>query len=139
MTGFQTPYLLSLVYAPRGVGAPVWSTLPMLLTNDPTLIAMFMRQSVMMLASSVATSAPERSQNAPSAQKDVTRAEFSSSAFYLGTVRTGANGEVLALARVPDNLTTFRVMAVALSAGDKYGNGDPTLLVSPPPASRADT
>ena len=138
LTGFRTPNLLSLVYAPRGIGAPVWSTLPMLLTNDPTLIAMFMRQSVMMLASSVATSAPERSQNAPSAQKDVTRSEFSSSAFYLGTVRTGANGEVLARARVPDNLTTFRVMGVALSAGDKYGNGDTTILVTRPLVARAE-
>ncbi|HVE33198.1 MAG TPA: Ig-like domain-containing protein, partial [Gemmatimonadaceae bacterium] len=137
LTGFRTPDLLSLVYAPRGVGAPIWSTLPALLTNDPTLIAMFMRQSVMMLASAVVTggAASERIRSSPN---DITRSQFSSSAFYLGTVRTEANGETVARARVPDNLTTFRVMAVALSAGDKYGNGDTTILVTRPLVARAE-
>ncbi len=139
LTGFRTPDLLSLVYAPRGVGAPIWSTLPALLTNDPTLISMFMRQTRAMLAAMSVTSAssatPERVQNSPN---DVTRSQFSSSAFYLATVRTDANGETVARAKVPDNLTTFRVMAVALSAGDKYGNGDTTILVTRPLVARAE-
>ena len=136
LTGFRTPDLLSLVYAPRGVGAPIWSTLPALLTNDPTLISMFMRQSRALLAMSVVTgAAAERVQNSPN---DITRSQFSSSAFYLATVRTDANGETVARAKVPDNLTTFRVMAVALSAGDKYGNGDTTILVTRPLVARAE-
>ncbi|HEY6827505.1 MAG TPA: alpha-2-macroglobulin family protein, partial [Gemmatimonadaceae bacterium] len=134
LTGFRVPDILSLVYAPRGVGAPIWSTLPALLTNDPTLIAMFMRQSRAMLAALSLTSV-DHIQNSPN---DVTRSQFSSSAFYLGTVRTDANGETVARAKVPDNLTTFRVMAVALSAGDKYGNGDTSILVTRPLVARAE-
>jgi hypothetical protein len=47
-----------------------------------------------------------------------------------------STGHVLAKARLPDNLTTFKVMAVAVTAGDRYGNGESTLLVTRPLLAR---
>ena len=38
--------------------------------------------------------------------------------------RHGCAGRATATAKLPDNLTTFRVMAVAVTAGDRYGKGE---------------
>jgi len=40
------------------------------------------------------------------------------------------------VAKLPDNLTTFRVMAVAVTAGDRYGHGESPLLVTRPLLAR---
>jgi uncharacterized protein YfaS (alpha-2-macroglobulin family) len=134
LTGFTTPDILSQIYGQRGVGGQIWSSVPMLLTNDPTLVSVFMRQAMLQLNEMVVTSAVA---SAP-APTDEVRSAFSSSAFYLGAAQTGSNGETIARARVPDNLTTFRVMAVAVAAGDKYGRGDTTILVTRPLVARAE-
>jgi uncharacterized protein YfaS (alpha-2-macroglobulin family) len=65
------------------------------------------------------------------------RSLFNSTAFYLGAVETDDRGDAVAHAAIPDNLTTFRVMAVAVSAADQYGRGDTTLLVTRPLVARA--
>ena len=39
-------------------------------------------------------------------------------------------------AKLPDNLTTFRVMAVAVTAADRYGKGESSLLVTRPLLAR---
>jgi uncharacterized protein YfaS (alpha-2-macroglobulin family) len=49
---------------------------------------------------------------------------------------TDADGNATAAAKLPDNLTTFRVMAVAVTAGDRYGSGQSELLVSRPLLAR---
>ena len=70
---------------------------------------------------------------------DILRSRFQTTAFFLGSVVTDAAGKATAAARLPDNLTTFRLMAVAVTAGDRYGGGQSSLLVTPPAggASRA--
>ena len=40
-------------------------------------------------------------------------------------------------AKLPDNLTTFKVMAVAVTAGDRYGKGESSILVTRPLVARA--
>jgi uncharacterized protein YfaS (alpha-2-macroglobulin family) len=139
LTGFQTPDALSAVYAWRGVGSQLWSTLPTMLTNDPRLVSVFMRPARLMLQELVATSAV--AQEAPAAPApaapNTLRSLFRATAFYLGQVETNARGEAVARASVPDNLTTFRVMAVAVSADDRFGGGDTTLLVTRPLVARA--
>ena len=49
---------------------------------------------------------------------------------------TDAQGQAVAAAKLPDNLTTFRVMAVAVTAGDRYGSGQSPLLVTRPLLAR---
>src|SRR5690606_19617954 len=61
---------------------------------------------------------------------------FQTTAFFLGSVVTDGNGDAVAKARLPDNLTTFRVMAVAVTAGDRYGSGESELLDTRPLVAR---
>ena len=49
---------------------------------------------------------------------------------------TDAQGNATVTAKLPDNLTTFRVMAVAVTAGDRYGKGQSSLLVTRPLLAR---
>ena len=127
LTGFTTPDLISRMYEPRGVGSYLWSTVPHTITADPRLSAMFLEQEAMMLESAV-LGAAVAGYSGPSA--GMPRATFRSTAFYLGAITTNAQGIAEARARMPDNLTTFRVMAVAVGSDDRFGSGDTTVLVT---------
>jgi uncharacterized protein YfaS (alpha-2-macroglobulin family) len=59
------------------------------------------------------------------------RSRFAATAFWNPRVMTGPDGRGQATFTLPDNLTAFRVMAVA-SAGKKFGRGDTRLAVSKP-------
>src|SRR5438309_556784 len=66
----------------------------------------------------------------------ILRSRFQTTAFFLGSVVTDSGGRAAATVRLPDNLTTFRVMAVAVTAGDRYGDGEAKLLVTRPLLAR---
>ncbi|HEU4698621.1 MAG TPA: alpha-2-macroglobulin family protein [Gemmatimonadales bacterium] len=120
LTGYRTPDPIDLIYQRRGLG--------------------------MRLASDLVSVAPqipegEKGRLAPGgggglANADVLRSRFQTTAFFLGSVVTDAQGRATATAKLPDNLTTFRVMAVAVTAGDRYGSGDAKLLVTRPLVAR---
>ncbi len=123
LTGYKTPDPMDLIYKPRGLG--------------------------MHLASNVVTVAPQVLAEAVTIKGDqspggggglgaaeVLRSRFKSTAFFLRSVVTDADGRAAAAAKLPDNLTTFRVMAVAVTEGDRYGNGQSTLLVTRPLLAR---
>jgi alpha-2-macroglobulin len=120
LTGYTTPDPLDLLYQPRGLG--------------------------MRLASNLVAVAPQ----VPEGQKGtrspgggggqdlagVLRSRFRPTAFFIGSVVTDANGEATAAAQLPDNVTTFRVMAVAVTAGDRFGRGESPLLATRPLIAR---
>jgi uncharacterized protein YfaS (alpha-2-macroglobulin family) len=120
LTGYRTPDPIDLLYRPRGLG--------------------------MRLASTLTTVAPqvaegEKGKRAPGGgggrdAADILRSRFQTTAFFLGSIVTDASGKGTAAARLPDNLTTFRVMAVAVTAGDRYGGGQSSLLVTRPLVAR---
>ncbi len=120
LTGYRTPDPLDLIYQARGLG--------------------------MRLASNLVSVAPqipegEKGSRAPGGGGggdggDVLRSQFRTTAFFLGSVVTDANGEVVASAKLPDNITTFRVMAVAVTNGDRYGSGQSPMLVTRPLIAR---
>jgi uncharacterized protein YfaS (alpha-2-macroglobulin family) len=120
LTGYQTPDPLDLLYRERGLG--------------------------LRLASNLVSVVPqiaegEKGKRAPGGgggldAADVLRSRFQTTAFFLGSVVTGADGRGVARARLPDNLTTFRLMAVAVTAGDRYGKGQSSLLVTRPLVAR---
>ncbi len=120
LTGYKTPDPIDLLYAPRGLG--------------------------LRLASNLTTVAPqvpegEKGGRAPGGgggqgESDVLRTRFKTTAFFLGSVVTDSGGIAMAKAKLPDNLTTFRVMAVAVTAGDRYGNGQSPMLVTRPLLAR---
>jgi uncharacterized protein YfaS (alpha-2-macroglobulin family) len=120
LTGYQTPDPLDLLYRPRGLGLRLASNL-----------------------TTVAPQVPEGEKGGRSpgggggeGESDILRSRFKSTAFFLGSVVTDSSGRALASARLPDNLTTFRVMAVAVTAADRFGKGQSPLLVTRPLIAR---
>ena len=120
LTGFKTPDPLDMLYRERGLG--------------------------MRLASNLVAVAPqipegEKGRRNPGGgggadAADVLRSRFKTTAFFLGSVVTDAQGNAVAAAKLPDNLTTFRVMAVAVTEGDRFGSGDAKMLVTRPLVAR---
>jgi uncharacterized protein YfaS (alpha-2-macroglobulin family) len=58
------------------------------------------------------------------------RSRFVSSAYWAPAVITDARGEATFAFAAPDNLTAFRVMAVAADAADRFGAGEQRLTVA---------
>ncbi|MEO7456840.1 MAG: alpha-2-macroglobulin family protein, partial [Gemmatimonadaceae bacterium] len=120
LTGYKTPDPLTLIYQDRGLG--------------------------MRLASNMTAVAPQ----VPEGEKgwrnagggggvagaDILRSRFQTTAFFLGSVVTDAQGNATAAVKLPDNITTFRVMAVAVTAADRYGKGQSSMLVTRPLLAR---
>ncbi|NIQ93022.1 MAG: hypothetical protein GWN87_01510, partial [Desulfuromonadales bacterium] len=59
------------------------------------------------------------------------RAKFLTVAYWNPRVEVGASGEATVSFKLPDNLTTFRVMAVAV-ARDQFGSGEAEVISSKP-------
>jgi hypothetical protein len=120
LTGYRTPDPLDLLYRPRGLGMRLASTLTTVTPQVPE---------------------GEKGKRAPGGgggadAADILRSRFQPTAFFLGSLVTNADGKGVASARLPDNLTTFRVMAVAVTTGDRYGSGQSSLLVTRPLVAR---
>jgi alpha-2-macroglobulin len=120
LTGYRAPDPIDLIYRPRGLGLRLASTL--------TTVAPQVAEG-------------EKGKRAPGGGggrdgADILRSRFQTTAFFLGSVVTGASGTATAWARLPDNLTTFRLMAVAVTEGDRYGGGQSSLLVTRPLVAR---
>ena len=120
LTGYATPDPIDLIYQPRGVGLRLASTLAAVAPQVPE---------------------GEKGRRSPGGgggqdRSDVLRSRFQTTAFFLGSVVTDAGGHAVATAKLPDNVTTFRVMAVAVTAGDRYGSGHSPMLVTRPLIAR---
>jgi uncharacterized protein YfaS (alpha-2-macroglobulin family) len=58
------------------------------------------------------------------------RRDFRQTAYFNPTVLTDANGKAHAHFKLPESLTTYRIMAVAVSEGDHYGFGAASVTTS---------
>jgi len=58
------------------------------------------------------------------------RRNFRSTAFYITSLITGADGRATARVKLPDNLTSYRVFAVAMTRDGRYGKGDSSFVVT---------
>ena len=120
LTGYKTPDPLDLIYQPRGLGLRLASNM-----------------------TSVAPQIPEGEKGYREAGggggvagADILRSKFQTTAFFLGSVATDAQGNAQVSAKLPDNITTFRIMAVAVTAGDRFGSGQSPMLVTRPLLAR---
>ncbi|MBM4320863.1 MAG: alpha-2-macroglobulin, partial [Deltaproteobacteria bacterium] len=59
------------------------------------------------------------------------RSKFGTTVLFTSVV-TDARGAARTELELPDNLTTFRIMAVAATAGDRFGSGQSRVVVSKP-------
>jgi uncharacterized protein YfaS (alpha-2-macroglobulin family) len=60
------------------------------------------------------------------------RADFRATAWFQPSVLTGVDGRAHTRFKLPDNLTTFRVMAVAVARDDRFGAADTQVTTSRP-------
>lgn len=123
LTGYQTPDPIDLIYRARGLGMALGSNM-----------AAVAEQVAVELEEAIAKGAPGGGGGMDAS--GILRSQFRSTAFFLGSVVTDADGRAVAAAKLPDNLTTFRVMAVAVTEGDRYGSGASSLLVTRPLLAR---
>lgn len=144
LTGFETPSPLSAVYQPRqsGVGAQDLRAQVLIRQafeesmNAPEVQAQAMRGGAMKRTSSsereFAFSPSAAPATASGASEMAVRETFRSTAFFERTVRTGSNGHATVHFKLPDNLTEFRVMAVATDGEREFGSDESTVVVRQP-------
>ncbi|MEM7010465.1 MAG: alpha-2-macroglobulin family protein, partial [Verrucomicrobiota bacterium] len=60
------------------------------------------------------------------------RKDFRATAFWNGSLLTDENGQVKAQFKAPDNLTEYRIIAVALGGTEAYGSGVGKMTVTKP-------
>ncbi len=120
LTGYKTPNPIDLLYQPRGLGLK--------LASNMTTVA-----------PQVAAGDKGRNPGGGGGEggAEILRSRFRTTAFFLASVVTDSNGTGTASVKLPDNLTTFRIMAVAVTAGDRYGSGQLPMLVTRPLLARA--
>ncbi|HKN65298.1 MAG TPA: alpha-2-macroglobulin family protein, partial [Gemmatimonadaceae bacterium] len=120
LTGYKTPDPIDLIYRERGLG--------MHLASNMTAVAPQIPEGE--------KGRREAGGGGGATGADILRSRFKTTAFFLGSVVTDADGNAVATAKLPDNLTTFRIMAVAVTANDRYGKGESSLLVTRPLLAR---
>ncbi len=60
------------------------------------------------------------------------RSNFNALAIFAPSVKTDSNGKATVEVKVPDNLTRYRVMAVVVDAGKRFGGGESSLTARQP-------
>jgi uncharacterized protein YfaS (alpha-2-macroglobulin family) len=121
LTGYSLPDPLDRIYQERGLGVELSSNL------------------VAVLEQVELEEARVKGEPGGGGGMDMTsilRSRFRYTAFFLGSVVTDDEGNAEASAELPDNLTTFRIFAVAVTAGDRYGSGESSMLVTRPLLAR---
>lgn len=69
-------------------------------------------------------------------EKIALRQNFNALATFAPSVRTDANGRAQVQVKLPDNLTRYRVMAVAVAGGRQFGSGESTITARLPLMAR---
>lgn len=129
LTGFTTPDLVGRIYQPRALGTGLWSTLPSILTARPEMLA-DLASGFASLGSALDEMHVIHTGAGVMQVPASVRANFRSTAFFLASARTDDSGRVKLRAALPDNITTYGVMAVAVGSDGRFGSGDTTLLVT---------
>ncbi len=121
LTGYSLPDPLDDIYRERGLGVELSSN----------LVAVLEQVEV-----EEARAKGEPGGGGGMDMSGILRSRFRYTAFFLGSLITDAAGRAVASAELPDNLTTFRIFAVAVTAGDRYGSGESSMLVTRPLLAR---
>jgi alpha-2-macroglobulin len=76
--------------------------------------------------------APAADESAPTPLPIQVRSDFNPLAVFAPAVVTGAQGEARVEVKLPDNLTRYRVMVVAVSGGNQFGQAETNLVARLP-------
>nr|MBA3542683.1 hypothetical protein [Deltaproteobacteria bacterium] len=116
LIAYQTPNPMKTFYASYGLGvdsATTWNR-------------------VARLADPEGGDADEGGDSERASDGQRVRSNFVASAYWAPLLVTNARGEIAFAFTAPDNLTAFRLMAVAADAGDRFGAGEQRLVVNKP-------
>ena len=99
------------------------------------MLDMEVQESEAMLAAPMATAAPGRAGTNgldDKGQAIQVRSDFNPLATFAPAVRTDANGQATVTVSLPDNLTRYRVMVVAVAGGNQFGSAEANLTARLP-------
>ena len=115
LIAYKTPNPMKTFYRPYGLGVDSSTNLNRIARlNDPTV------------------NDPDEGGDSGGTSGARVRSRFVNSAFWAPGLITNARGSVSFSFAAPDNLTAFRLMAVAADAGSRFGAGDARLTVRKP-------
>jgi len=116
LTAYRTPDVLGSVYVRKAL---------QVLTEDA-------RQKI--ISRRVVTPKGDSDGGGGGADSNVSsvRSDFRVLAFWLGSVTTDARGHASADIKLPESLTTYRIMAVAGDRGSRFGSGDSEIRINKP-------
>jgi len=144
LTGYRLPDPLDLFYVLRDPGVRDHHLRAMVLLTDPDELVKDLDIDMDMEVSGLETGPPrpmillaELSAPAPSEKKGGetpirVRSDFSALAVFAPSVPTDAMGLAQVKVKLPDNLTRYRVMAVAAAGARQFGSGESTLTARLP-------
>jgi len=113
LIAYETPDPMKAFYAPFGSSVEsAMSLLRLALEKNPYELS------------------PEEGADSGGPGASKVRSRFLASAFWAPALVTDRNGEARFSFSAPDNLTTFRIMAVAADQGSRFGSGQGSLLVT---------
>ncbi len=121
MTGFQTPDVMERMYFIRNGSAIVPGSNLIPVSSDAGI--RLSSEALMLNPLTVGNIPP------PPTDEPAVRTDFRSTAFFVGSVVTDRDGRATVDARLPDNLTTYRVMAVAVDDRHGFGSADTSIVV----------
>ena len=116
LTGFQTPDVLRSVYQPKAL---------QVFTEDN-------RQRLVSRRALVPKGADEGGGGGSDAGAGTLRRDFRVLAFWIGSAITNADGRATADMKLPESLTTYRIMAVASDRESRFGSGASEIRVNKP-------
>ena len=142
LTNYQVADPLSIFYSDRpSYLSSIYGRASIVLA-DPKSLTQTARQSLLFnavgAAMPAATEAPAmeemaRDDSRPQPAPINVRSDFNPLATFAPAVRTGSNGEARVLIKLPDNLTRYRVMVVAVDErGNKFGAGESNITARLP-------
>jgi uncharacterized protein YfaS (alpha-2-macroglobulin family) len=141
LTNYQMVDPMSIFYTERASGvSSVYGRSSILLANPQILAADGLSGSravvptqVVMMEAALAPSAGEYKSEGYPQMSIAVRSDFNPLATFAPSVRTGSNGEATVSIKLPDNLTQYRVMVVAVDeTGRQFGLGESNITARLP-------
>jgi alpha-2-macroglobulin len=121
LTGYRTPDVLGSVYVHKAL---------QVLTEDN-------RQRIISRRVLTPKGATEGGGGGADAGAGTLRKDFRVLAFWLGSVVTDAAGNAAVDVKLPESLTTYRIMAVAADLDSRFGSGDSEVRINKPVTLKA--
>jgi hypothetical protein len=121
LTGYRTPDILKSVYVSKSLGV---------LTEDT-------RQRIVSRRVLTPKGAADGGGGGDDSGPGMVRRDFRTLAFWLGSVATDASGHATVDVKLPESLTTYRIMAIAADRVSRFGSADTEIRINKPVTLKA--